>query len=262
MKVYVINLKRRLDRKESMLNQFENYGITNYEFVEAIDGQLIDPNIESNRRLMNRYAHDLSANEIACAMSHRLVYQKIIESGERATILEDDAILNDSFVDCIDSDIDDHIDMLYFGHFTSNIRNEHAKPQTYDYEIKSAVTSEKGETTICYYKYKSLTIGNTVFYKVDNQSYDIDFLHGAHAYSPSIEMCKHICKIQTKIIFAADGVFNNLKHFNVNNVEYYAALCPIVTQDVSSVSDLSECRVQVSYSEEYTRRVAINEFGT
>lgn len=262
MKIYVINLKRRLDRKESILNQFEKFGITNYEFIEAIDGQLIDAKTVANYRLMTKYACELSTNEIACAMSHRLAYQKMIEVGERGIVLEDDAILNDSFASVINSTIDEHIDMLYFGYFTSNIRNEHAKPQSYDYEIMREVISEKGETTTCYFKDVSLNIGDTKFYKVDSQSYEVDFLHGAHAYSPSLQMCKHICKIQTKIIFAADGIFNNFKHFNIDNTEYYAPLQPIVNQDICSMSDLLHHRIEHGFSQEYVKRINAKEFGT
>lgn len=261
MKIYIINLKRRPDRRESILSQFEKLGITNFEFVDAVDGQLVNPDVEANRKLMDRFACKMSNNEIACAMSHRLVYQKMIESGERGIVLEDDAIIDDSFADIIDSNINDDIDIMFFGYFTSNIRNKHAKPLSYCSDLFSKVISEKGETTLCYFKNNSLDINGNTFYKIDSQSYDIDFLHGAHAYSPSIELCKHICKIQNKIIYTADGVFNNLRRFD-KIANYYAPLVPIVNQDVLSESDLIEFRIPDGLSKEYTNRILSDAFGT
>lgn len=262
MKIYVINLKRRTDRKESILSQFEKYNITNYEFIEAIDGQCIDSVVEANHRLIEKYGCKLSSNEIACAMSHRLAYEKIIQSGERGIVLEDDAIISGSFKSLIEVNIPNDIDMLFFGYFTSNIRNEHAKPQSYEYEICSESISEKDETTICYFKDIQFNVNDTIFYKIDNQSYDVDFLHGTHAYSPSIDMCKQIYKIQTKIIFASDTVFNNLKNFGINDVNYYAPLNPIVNQDATSISDLIQDRIEDGFSQQLKNRILSETFGT
>jgi glycosyltransferase involved in cell wall biosynthesis len=38
MKIFIVNLKRSIDRKNFMIEQFDRLGITNYEFFEAVDG--------------------------------------------------------------------------------------------------------------------------------------------------------------------------------------------------------------------------------
>ena len=262
MKIYIINLKRRTDRRASILKQLQKFNITDYEFIDAFDGLLINSDFEANHKVMNRIGCKLVDNEIACAMSHRLAYNKIIQSGKRGIILEDDAILSESFSNLINADINEDIDILFFGYFTSNIRNQHAKPLTYQCEIASESISEKGETTLCYFKNNSLDINGSIFYKIDEQSYNVDFIHGAHAYSPSIDMCVYLSKIQNKIIFTADGIFNNLRKFNKNNVNYYATLKPLVNQDVLSTSDLMHVRLADGFSKEYLDRVASETFGT
>jgi hypothetical protein len=36
--IYYINLKKHTNRNESLLNQFNKFGITNFKRIEAIDG--------------------------------------------------------------------------------------------------------------------------------------------------------------------------------------------------------------------------------
>ena len=88
--LYIINLKRRTDRYERMINILKNNKITDYTFIEAVDSQenidhLID-NIENRHRAIPRAA------EIATTISHIKAIEHWINTSdsEYAIFAEDD----------------------------------------------------------------------------------------------------------------------------------------------------------------------------
>jgi glycosyl transferase family 25 len=84
--ILVINLARRDDRLAAMDGQLGALRLP-YERVEAIDGR--------NLLAVNSADPGLTRGEIACHRSHRLAWQRLMDSGEeRALILEDDVILS------------------------------------------------------------------------------------------------------------------------------------------------------------------------
>ena len=121
-KVYVINLKRRLDRRMEILEEVETHGIT-IDIVEAVDGQEFDwseyPNVYP---IYN--GHDLdnggiSKNIAGLAKTHESILKDAIDKGyERILILEDDAEfaenLTEVFTDTV-AELPDNWDMFYLG---------------------------------------------------------------------------------------------------------------------------------------------------
>lgn len=76
MKIYIINLPDSTARKNHMLEQMRLHGLTDFEFIEAVE----------------------HANPIeGCMQSHKNVWMRIAEDNEPAIVLEDDVILHDSF---------------------------------------------------------------------------------------------------------------------------------------------------------------------
>ncbi len=107
MKIYVINLERSTSRRQRLVDCFARFGYTDYEFFSAIDGRRIPAELKplvdrsSARRRLGR---EMSDGEIGCALSHALVYKKILNDGVReAVVLEDDAILGDAFFELLSS---------------------------------------------------------------------------------------------------------------------------------------------------------------
>ena len=92
MKIYLINLKRDVNRLDRILQQFKQFNITNFEIVEAVDGKSLtqeqldtDYDDESAKKLVRR----LCLSEIGCALSHIDVYRRIIKENKRCLIMED-----------------------------------------------------------------------------------------------------------------------------------------------------------------------------
>jgi len=113
-KTYVINLKRRTDKKqhmESELAKIAGQGIClNHVFFEAVDG--------NNPEMLSRYTFNIpnwfdpnsgkamTNGEVGCALSHWTIWQEVVElveSGQlgrdcQVLILEDDIIFLDDFM--------------------------------------------------------------------------------------------------------------------------------------------------------------------
>lgn len=121
--IYVINLDRRLDRKESMTRKLEQFGIS-AEFFRAYDGQLLKPFVDPNI-LVRR-----TPGYLACLLSHIEVIKNSYAKGmESILILEDDAIFHKNFSQEFEKSINQLVwqnkndwDLFYLGgaHFTGN----------------------------------------------------------------------------------------------------------------------------------------------
>lgn len=90
--IWVLTIPRNQDRQRFMKRQLKGL---EFEFFEGVDGKTLsidDPRLDlrgaefRNHRLVR-------VNELACTMSHLVIFQAIIDRGlERVLILEDDAI--------------------------------------------------------------------------------------------------------------------------------------------------------------------------
>jgi GR25 family glycosyltransferase involved in LPS biosynthesis len=239
MKIYVINVKDQINRRKHIENQLISLGIINYEIIEAVEDKDIDINEMYNQRLAKRYYRELSKVEIAISKSHLKCYKKILDSKERGIILEDDSVLSRNFLNInYLNDLED-IGILFLGYFTSNIRNIHSKPLAYVSDLYSEVPTEIGDISRCYFENNS----KGDFYKIDKQSYAVDYLVGAHAYSPSLKVCNILLKLQKKVILPADMVWNHFYRFGIKET-LYAPLYPWVVQSIVS-NIISESTVRL-----------------
>jgi GR25 family glycosyltransferase involved in LPS biosynthesis len=96
--IKVINLTRRPDRKNNMINQLVNKKIINYDFFEAIDGNTVEPNFII-KNLFKNNDFDYRKGIIGCALSHYTLWNNLIKDNEYSyyVVLEDDAKLVDNF---------------------------------------------------------------------------------------------------------------------------------------------------------------------
>lgn len=94
MKTYLINLDRSVERLKDMNSKAQAIGIS-FERVKAVDGGKLD-NLENYCQVPNNhYPYVLTAGEVACFLSHRKCWEKLVESSQDwALILEDDCIFS------------------------------------------------------------------------------------------------------------------------------------------------------------------------
>lgn len=105
LSIFIINLQRSVERKAHMQRLCEKLRL-NPIFVRAIDGSGIERDdvdkICSKDSVIKTIGRELSANEIGCALSHKGIYQKIVDEGiELALILEDDVDFDKELLDVL-----------------------------------------------------------------------------------------------------------------------------------------------------------------
>jgi hypothetical protein len=102
-KIYIINLEHRTDRKDSVIKQLKKEGITNYEFINAVNGD-----DSAVLKMFNKIRKNSSKigtpGHLGCLLSHKKVLLKAKEDNvKQFMILEDDIILKDGFMDRLNS---------------------------------------------------------------------------------------------------------------------------------------------------------------
>ena len=96
--IQIVNLKRREDKKNQMTNKLNKIDITNYEFVEAVDGKDLKPNLTLQKLFANN-DFNYRKGVIGCALSHYNLWHQLINDMDNQFyfIFEDDAHLCNGF---------------------------------------------------------------------------------------------------------------------------------------------------------------------
>lgn len=122
MKKFVINLQRRVDRRERFIE--ENNQIQDYVFFDAIDGYTINhKNFYNKGFKINRKwwcpleGRPLTKGEIGCFLSHWNLWLKCIEIDQPIMILEDDVVFQQSYNEEKIEQLITEYDLLYLSRF-------------------------------------------------------------------------------------------------------------------------------------------------
>ena len=134
MKLFVINLKRRGEKRNRVIEMLEKYPFLDYEIFDAIDGEEIDNEymIENGfQPYQNWYdpnmRRGLTKGEIGCSLSHWYLWKKIAESDlKNAIIIEDDALFTNISPEKV-NEIEKYLEsseLLYLGRKVFNTNEE------------------------------------------------------------------------------------------------------------------------------------------
>jgi len=119
--VHIVSLSRS-GRRDAIARVLADRGAT-YFIEEAVDGRALTQSeldaAYDDTAACRRYGRSMTRAEVACFMSHRSVWRKIVESGRAAVILEDDAILEPAFFEGVlranDSELSAIADIVLLG---------------------------------------------------------------------------------------------------------------------------------------------------
>ncbi|BAS67693.1 glycosyltransferase family 25 protein [Bathymodiolus septemdierum thioautotrophic gill symbiont] len=139
--VFIVNLKKDIEKHTHMQALCQRFNLQ-AEFVDAVDGrQLKESEINSvfsQENAIQNINRELTKGEIGCALSHKNIYQKMIDNNiENALILEDDVDFDDTLLDLL-SRIDDFPkdwELMLLGHFGC-IRIDKATEYSFWYKKK------------------------------------------------------------------------------------------------------------------------------
>ena len=125
--IKIINLKKRIDRKKSIIKILNDQEIYNYEFIEAIDGNELIPTIDLKLLFLN---NDFGNRKgvIGCALSHYNLWKQLENdiNNDFYIIMEDDFTLCDNFKIKFESLINEYSkkDIIFLGyHMFSEYRD-------------------------------------------------------------------------------------------------------------------------------------------
>lgn len=132
MKVYIIHYTKLTDRKPVMLGQMRNNGITDFEFIEKCDKEdLTDTEISI-------FQDNFNKSLISIFFKHIHAYGEIIRNHDYALILEDDALLQDNFINILNEymkQLPEDFDMFFIGSGCNlHIEKEKILPNKFVYE--------------------------------------------------------------------------------------------------------------------------------
>lgn len=98
-KIYVCHYSKLIDRKKSILNQFQHFRIDDYSFVEFFDKDSWNMNDITKEYPMINSNIRMNDGEKSLALKHAWIVKDMYKNGYSSVlVLEDDAILCDDFV--------------------------------------------------------------------------------------------------------------------------------------------------------------------
>lgn len=112
-KIYVLSLKRNIDRRKLITQRLETVGIQ-FEFFDACDGQILN---HVWKKMEN--SNFTTPNYVACSISHLSIYNDALSRGfKRILILEDDVKPHKDIQNLFNAfkhQIPEDYDLLYLG---------------------------------------------------------------------------------------------------------------------------------------------------
>jgi GR25 family glycosyltransferase involved in LPS biosynthesis len=112
MKVFVMHYTKLTNRKKHILCQFHKYNITNYEFIEVFDQEVL------TEAEINLFIENQKKSKISLFMKHFHTYKEIAQKYDNALILEDDVIFSENFMEVLSkylTQLPEDYDMLFIG---------------------------------------------------------------------------------------------------------------------------------------------------
>lgn len=121
--IFIINLKRRTDRKKDIEKKLYEQNIKNYEFIEAYDGNEQHIQKEFNELKKKNNIQIISYGHYACLLSHlKAIKLAKTRNYSNIMILEDDIYFCNDFLSKISSLMVPSYDMIYLGGITNKIK--------------------------------------------------------------------------------------------------------------------------------------------
>ena len=209
-KIFVITLDRAKDRQAQVSKQLEGLP---FEFFYGTDkqqlnrGQLIKENIynDAEAKSLNRYGKGMVLGHIACALSHRKLYEHILAKGyKRVMIFEDDVVpLTENIHQLSDAikELPADWEMVYFGYHKYESATFKLKCRQLFYTLLSHLRL---------LKWSPLMVSNLLPRPFSKHLQKAGFHDLLHAYAVTDEACKVLVERQTPVVFNSDPLVSYL----------------------------------------------------
>ena len=208
--IFVITLERATDRQEQVKKRLEGL---NFKFFYGVDKlklsfeQVISENIynEKEAKRLNRYSKGMVLGHVACALSHRKLYEHILEQGyKRVLIFEDDVVpLYDDLNEIGNpmNELPPDWEMIYFGY----AKNEVATPK-----LKRKQKLYLALSHLKLLKWSPLMVQNLLPKPFSQNLKRAGFHDLLHAYGVTDKACIKLVEAQTPVVFNSDPLVSYL----------------------------------------------------
>ena len=205
-KAYVISVKAAEHRRNRFTERFAGL---NYSFFFGADknnisiSELIEKNIynEELTKKNHRYTKTMMPGEIACALSHRMIYEDMLQNNySRVLIFEDDAVPDPEDlkkIPAILSEIPSNCELLMWGWGKNDEDGFTASLKKYGYHFLHTLGLLKWDHTI---------INNLFARPFSTHLKKAGFHDYAHAYGITKAAAEKLIQMQTPVQYIADNL--------------------------------------------------------
>jgi glycosyl transferase, family 25 len=209
-KIFVITIERAKERQRQVATILQGIPFEFFLGVDKLTGAFttaIANNVydDNKAKQFNRVGKGMSAGEVACALSHRNLYNYIIEKGyNRVLIFEDDAVPlteNLSYLSAAINELPDNWDLVYFGYSKNEKANSKAKRKQLFYKILSSLRL---------IKWTPIMVKNFLPKPYSACLRKAGCHDLTHAFALSLKACQKIAAMQNPVMFNSDTVLSYL----------------------------------------------------
>jgi glycosyl transferase family 25 len=209
-KIIVITIPRATERQQKVRNRLKGL---QFEFFYGVDKHALNPdqilkeNIynDSKAKKLDRYGRSMVLGQVACALSHRKVYEHVLEQGyKNVLIFEDDLVTLEwtinEFVAAFE-ELPADWEMVYLGY---------SKYETVTTSLKLKQLFYKGLSYTPFLKWSPIMVDNLLPKPYSLHLRKAGFHDLLHAYAVTAEACKKLIEAQTPVVFVADPLVSHL----------------------------------------------------
>lgn len=208
-KIFVVSVPRFTDRHEKIKQTLE--GLC-FDFFWGADKLALDYDIiktngtydEEQAKKLQRQGKALNLGEIACSLSHRMIYEEMIKNNwKRVLILEDDVLpLHDKIqqLQTALNELPTNWELVYLGYLKHEKVTAGLKAKQFLYKIASALG-------FMAWSYKM--VSNLLPKPFSRHLKKAGFHDCTHAYAITLEAAKKLLAAQTPVVYRADDLLSS-----------------------------------------------------
>lgn len=207
-KILVISVPRFTDRQQRVKERLQELPFEFFWGSDKLDLDLEtakhDGTYDDDKAIqLERLGQPLNAGELACSLSHRMVYEAMIKNGwKKIFIMEDDASPNYDVLSLLPQalkELPDQWDLVYLGYLKHEKVTAQLKLKQFFYKIFSSLGLMKWSYTM---------VSNLLPKPFSAHLRKAGFHDCAHAYAITLEGAKKLLKAQTPVVYRADDLLS------------------------------------------------------
>jgi glycosyl transferase family 25 len=209
-KIFVVSIPRFTDRHTKVQQHLQGLP---FDFFWGADKLQLDIENakqagiydEEKTKQLQRQGKSLNLGELACSLSHRMVYEEMIKHNwQKVLILEDDILpLYDHLAELPMAlqELHDDWELVYLGYLKHEEVTFSLKAKQFLYKIKSALGLMKWSYTM---------VSNLLPRPYSNHLKKAGFHDCTHAYAVTLNAAKKLLAAQTPVVYRADDLLSHI----------------------------------------------------